>query len=116
MALNGAGWASYAGALGEFLAGATPDELVPVTLSGNGGLTVTGAGVPFVHAGAKESAAVGENGLVREGTLTVFVATAPRVGALFTHRGFTWQVAEADVDRAAGADWPIRVKLVRHAS
>jgi len=115
MVLHGATWAGYAGALRRYLAGETPDFLVPVTLQSNGSTTPTGEGIPFVHDSETEGAQPTEAGLIRDGRLVVYVAERLRVGATFTYRTFVWQVAVVDYDRAAGADWPHRVELVRHA-
>jgi hypothetical protein len=115
MVLNGAAWAGYAGALRRYLAGQTPDLLVPVKLHPNGTTTPTGDGIPFVHDSETEGAEPNEGGLLREGVLVAYVAERVRVGATYTYRTFVWQVAEVEYDRAAGADWPHRVELVRHA-
>lgn len=115
MTLNGSAWAGYAGALRRYLAGDTPDQLVPVTLASNGCTSPAGPPLDFVHDSETEGAAPTEAGLVRDGVLVVFLAERVRVGALFTYRDFVWQVAKVDFDRAAGADWPHRVEMVRHA-
>jgi len=108
MALNGTAWAGYASAFRTYLAGQTPDELVSTEPGGTD--------LPFVHDSEREGASVSEAGLVRDGALVVFVEARTRVGATYTYRGFTWQVAAVDYDRCAGADWPHRVELVRHVS
>ena len=116
MALNGASWAGYAVALRRYLAGDTPDELVPVIVHENGTNSPrAGESISFVHDSETEGATPTEAGLVRDGKLIAFVAPRVRVGETFSYRGFVWQVAQVDYDRAGGADWPHRVELVRHA-
>lgn len=108
MALNGTAWAGYASALRGYLAGETPDELVS---------TEPGAqALPFVHDSETEGAAPTEAGLLRDGSLVVFIEARVLVGSTWTYRGFTWRVARVEYDRCAGADWPHMVELVRHAS
>lgn len=113
MALNGAAWAGYANALRAYVAGNEPDVLVPV-----GG----GADVPFVHDFEGIGAEVTEAGLLAAGHLVVYVQERLTIGQRFTYGGDTWQVCPltpdgkaVEYDRAAGADWPHRVELVRHA-
>lgn len=116
MTLNGSAWAGYASALRGYLAGETPDQLVPVTLAANGVSTPSGSPIPFVHDSESEGAKPTEGaGLIRDGLLVAYIAERVRVGDLFTYRGFVWQVAMVDFDRAGGVDWPHRVEMVRHA-
>lgn len=108
MPLNGTAFAGWAQRFAEYAEGTSPLVLVAVEPGGTD--------VPFVHDGEKTDAEVTEAGLLRTGELDVRTRTRLAVGAQYTYRGFTWQVAPTEEDFIAGAAWQYGAKLVRHAA
>lgn len=107
MALDGTSFGKWADRFASFASGQVALVLTPVA---GGDL------VPFVHQNEKTEAEATEAGLLRMGVLEVMVRARLAVGAKYTYRGFTWQVALTEDDVMAGTDWPHRAELVRHAA
>lgn len=106
--LNGTAFAGWAQRFAEYAEGSSPLVLVAVEPGG--------ADIPFVHQEQQAKAEVTEAGLLRMGVLEVMVRTRLEVGAKYTYRGHTWQVAQCDADAMGGFDWPHWAELVRHAA
>lgn len=112
MPLNGTAFAGWAERFATYAEGEVPFELVS---------TEPGAQrVPFVHDGEKGDAEATEAGWLGAGMLNIRVRQRLVIGALYTFRGYTWQVAPTgedspiEEDAMAGATWHFTARLVRH--
>ncbi len=106
MGLAGAKMARWADRLAAYAEGEVPLVLAPA-----GG----GAGVSFVH-DQDATEFEGHDGGGMDRVFMVVLTRAPLVtGAQYTFDGHAWTVTKVRADWMAGASWPARAVLERHA-